>query len=166
MKRVSFVSVTQSFNTASSMGRLTLNVLPSFAQFEREVTGERIRDKIAASKAKGMWMGGTLMLGYDAPPPGSRTLQVDEPEAVTVRHIFSRYLALGSVWVGRRADDFAAAVESIPCFNEINSLLRCVGKFDPPDFVGRRNSDHLVPLPVSVFRSIWPISAAEFRISL
>ena len=63
----SFVSVTQAFNTTTSMGRLTLNVLLSFAQFEREVTGERIRDKIAASKAKGMWMGGTLPLGYDRP---------------------------------------------------------------------------------------------------
>lgn len=94
---VSFVSVTQSFNTTSSMGRLTLNVLLSFAQFEREVTGERIRDKIAASKAKGMWMGGTLMLGYNAPQPGSRKLQVNETEAATVRHIFTRYLALGSV---------------------------------------------------------------------
>ena len=71
---VSFVSVTQSFNTTSSMGRLTLNVLLSFAQFEREVTGERIRDKIAASKAKGMWMGGVPPLGYDLPAPGNRVL--------------------------------------------------------------------------------------------
>ena len=94
---VSFVSVTQSFNTTSSMGRLTLNVLLSFAQFEREVTGERIRDKIAASKAKGMWMGGVPPLGYDLPAPGTRTLLVNEGEAATVRHIFSRYLALGSV---------------------------------------------------------------------
>jgi len=94
---VSFVSVTQSFNTTSSMGRLTLNVLLSFAQFEREVTGERIRDKIAASKAKGMWMGGVPPLGYDLPAPGTRTLLVNEGEATTVRHIFTRYLALGSV---------------------------------------------------------------------
>ena len=94
---VSFVSVTQSFNTTSSMGRLTLNVLLSFAQFEREVTGERIRDKIAASKAKGMWMGGTLPLGYDLPAPGTRILQVNQEEAATVRHIFTRYLELGSV---------------------------------------------------------------------
>jgi DNA invertase Pin-like site-specific DNA recombinase len=96
-KQVSFVSVTQSFNTTSSMGRLTLNVLLSFAQFEREVTGERIRDKIAASKAKGMWMGGNLPLGYDLPSPGTRILQVNEAEAETVRHIFRRYLELGSV---------------------------------------------------------------------
>lgn len=94
---VSFVSVTQSFNTTSSMGRLTLNVLLSFAQFEREVTGERIRDKIAASKAKGMWMGGNLPLGYDLPASGTRILQVNEEEAETVRHIFRRYLKLGSV---------------------------------------------------------------------
>jgi len=94
---VSFVSVTQAFNTTSSMGRLTLNVLLSFAQFEREVTGERIRDKIAASKAKGMWMGGVPPLGYDLPLPGSRTLQVNEDEAARVRMIFVRYLDLGSV---------------------------------------------------------------------
>src|SRR2546430_793072 len=75
---VSFVSVTQAFNTTSSMGRLTLNVLLSFAQFEREVTGERIRDKIALSKAKGMWMGGVLPLGYDA---GDHVLVVNEAEA-------------------------------------------------------------------------------------
>jgi DNA invertase Pin-like site-specific DNA recombinase len=91
---VSFVSVTQAFNTTSSMGRLTLNVLLSFAQFEREVTGERIRDKIAASKKKGMWMGGTAPFGYK---PHERTLLIDEVEAATVRHIFTRYIALGSV---------------------------------------------------------------------
>jgi site-specific DNA recombinase len=91
---VSFVSVTQAFNTTTSMGRLTLNVLLSFAQFEREVTGERIRDKIAASKAKGMWMGGTPPLGYD---PKGRALEVNETEAVLVRHIFDRYLKLESV---------------------------------------------------------------------
>jgi len=96
-REVSFVSVTQAFNTTSSMGRLTLNVLLSFAQFEREVTGERIRDKIAASKAKGMWMGGNVPLGYDLPAAGTRTLQVNETEAVSVRQIFSRYLELGSV---------------------------------------------------------------------
>jgi site-specific DNA recombinase len=93
----SFVSVTQAFNTTNSMGRLMLNVLLSFAQFEREVTGERIRDKIAASKAKGMWMGGVLPLGYDLPAAGTRTLLVNEIEAERVRHIFHRYLELGSV---------------------------------------------------------------------
>ena len=91
---VSFVSVTQAFNTTSCMGRLTLNVLLSFAQFEREVTGERIRDKIAASKKKGMWMGGLPSLGYDVK---ERKLIVNEAEAATVRHIFRRYLELGSV---------------------------------------------------------------------
>ena len=95
--KVSFVSVTQSFNTTSSMGRLTLNVLLSFAQFEREVTGERIRDKIAASKAKGMWMGGTLPLGYDRPSGTSRTLVINDTEAETVLLIFRKYLELGSV---------------------------------------------------------------------
>lgn len=85
---VSFVSVTQAFNTTSSMGRLTLNVLLSFAQFEREVTGERIRDKIAASKAKGKWMGGNMPLGYDRPKEGTHMLLVNEREAAIVRHIF------------------------------------------------------------------------------
>jgi DNA invertase Pin-like site-specific DNA recombinase len=93
-KSVSFVSVTQAFNTTSSMGRLTLNMLLSFAQFEREVTGERIRDKIAASKAKGMWMGGRPPLGYDGV---ERKLQINEAEAQKIRAIFARYLALGSV---------------------------------------------------------------------
>lgn len=93
-KGISFVSVTQQFNTTSSMGRLTLNVLLSFAQFEREVTGERIRDKIAASKAKGMWMGGTPHMGYVA---HERTLKIDPEPAKLVRHIYDRYLALGSV---------------------------------------------------------------------
>ena len=91
---VSFVSVTQAFNTTTSMGRLTLNVLLSFAQFEREVTGERIRDKIAASKRKGMWMGGQPALGYDVQ---NRKLVVNEAEAETVRMIFRRYTEVGSV---------------------------------------------------------------------
>ena len=91
---VSFVSVTQQFNTTTSMGRLMLNVLLSFAQFEREVTGERIRDKIAASKKKGLWMGGTPPLGYDA---RERKLVVNETEAMLVQHIFRRYVELGTV---------------------------------------------------------------------
>jgi DNA invertase Pin-like site-specific DNA recombinase len=91
---VSFVSVTQQFNTTSSMGRLTLNVLLSFAQFEREVTSERIRDKIAASKKKGMWMGGNVPLGYDA---SERTLVINPAEAETVRCIFGLYRELGCV---------------------------------------------------------------------
>ena len=90
---VSFVSVTQQFNTTTSMGRLTLNILLSFAQFEREVTGERIRDKIAASKAKGMWMGGMPPLGYDVV---ERKLVMNAPEADLVRDIFRRYAEHGS----------------------------------------------------------------------
>ena len=93
-KGVSFVSVTQAFNTTTSMGRLTLNVLLSFAQFEREVASERIRDKIAASKRKGMWMGGAVPLGYDAI---DRKLKVNPEEAKTVRLLFELYLKLGSV---------------------------------------------------------------------
>ena len=91
---VSFVSVTQSFNTTTSMGRLTLNVLLSFAQFEREVTGERIRDKIAASKKKGMWMGGVVPLGYRVE---ERALRIVEDHAAIVRFLFCRYLEAGSV---------------------------------------------------------------------
>jgi site-specific DNA recombinase len=91
---VSFVSVTQQFNTTTSMGRLTLNVLLSFAQFEREVTGERIRDKIAASKQKGMWMGGWVPIGYDRK---DRTLVINDAEANTVRTIFDLFLKLKNV---------------------------------------------------------------------
>jgi DNA invertase Pin-like site-specific DNA recombinase len=90
----SFVSITQSFNTTTSMGRLTLNMLLSFAQFEREVTSERIRDKIAASKAKGMWMGGTPPLGYS---PDGRSLAIFDEHAALVRDIYQRYLETGNV---------------------------------------------------------------------
>ncbi len=98
-RRVSFVSVTQQFNTANSMGRLTLNVLLSFAQFEREVTAERIRDKIAASKMKGMWMGGPVHLGYDVK---DRKLVATRIEADAVDRIFRLYVELGTV---RRLQD-------------------------------------------------------------
>src|SRR6201998_390556 len=91
---VSFVSVTQAFNTTTSMGRLTLNVLLSFAQFEREVTGERIRDKIAASKRKGIWMGGVVPRGSRVE---NRALHVVEEHAVFVRDLYRRYLEIGSV---------------------------------------------------------------------
>src|ERR1700683_1432094 len=91
---VSFVSVTQSFNTTTSMGRLTLNVLLSFAQFEREVTGERIRDKIAASKKKGLWMGGLVPLGYNLV---GRKLVPNSKESEVICRIFSAYLEAGSV---------------------------------------------------------------------
>lgn len=90
----SFVSVTQSFNTATSMGRLTLNMLLSFAQFEREVTAERIRDKIAASKRKGMWLGGNVPLGYDA---DGRTLKINEVEATTIKRLYALYFEHGNM---------------------------------------------------------------------
>jgi DNA invertase Pin-like site-specific DNA recombinase len=100
---VSFVSVTQAFNTTTSMGRLTLNVLLSFAQFEREVTGERIRDKIAASKKKGIWMGGVVPLGYRVE---NRALHIVEDHAMLIRRLFTSYLELGSVsTLKRHLDD-------------------------------------------------------------
>lgn len=97
---VTFVSVTQSFNTTTSMGRLTLNILLSFAQFEREVIGERIRDKFAASRKRGMWMGGFVPMGYDVK---DRKLVVNAAEAATVRMIFERFAALGSASTLARA---------------------------------------------------------------
>src|SRR6202171_1602493 len=103
---VSFVAVTQQFNTTTSMGRLTLNVLLSFAQFEREVTGERIRDKIAASKRKGVWMGGLVPLGYEV---RDRQLVINLSEAATVRYIFHRYCELGSVRLLKNELDGAGA---------------------------------------------------------
>ena len=93
---VTFVSVTQSFNTTTSMGRLTLNILLSFAQFEREVIGERIRDKFAASRRKGMWMGGNVPLGYRVE---NRKLLIQEDDAATVRMIFERFLSIGSATI-------------------------------------------------------------------
>ena len=106
---VSFVSVTQAFNTTTSMGRLTLNVLLSFAQFEREVTGERIRDKIAASKKKGIWMGGGVPIGYRVE---NRALHVVEDHASLIRSIFARYLELGSVMALHR--DLIGAGLTVP----------------------------------------------------
>ena len=91
--KASFVSVTQSFNTATSMGRLTLNMLLSFARFEREVTAERIRDRIAASKRKGLWMGGNVPIGYEA---DGRTLLINEVEAQTIRRIYNLYEHMNS----------------------------------------------------------------------
>ena len=98
--RVSFSAVTQQINSATSMGRLMLNVLLSFAQFEREVTGERIRDKIAASKAKGMWMGGPLPLGYDV---RDRLLVINEKEADLVRRIFDDFVSIRSATLMAKA---------------------------------------------------------------
>lgn len=103
-KGASFVSVTQSFNTATSMGRLTLNMLLSFAQFEREVTAERIRDKIAASKKKGLWMGGLAPMGYDPNPDKTiRGLVINAPEAETVRRLFALYAQHGNLSKTRQA---------------------------------------------------------------
>jgi site-specific DNA recombinase len=99
-RNVTFVSVTQSFNTTTSMGRLTLNILLSFAQFEREVIGERIRDKFAASRKKGMWMGGFVPLGYRVE---NRKLIIDKEAAATVRMIFERFLKVGSATLVARA---------------------------------------------------------------
>ncbi len=93
---VTFISVTQSFNTTTSMGRLTLNILLSFAQFEREVIGERIRDKVAASRKRGMWMGGWAPMGYDVK---DRKLVINQAEAATLRQIFERFVELGSATV-------------------------------------------------------------------
>jgi site-specific DNA recombinase len=107
---VSFVSVTQHFNTSSSMGRLTLNVLLSFAQFEREVTGERIRDKIAASKKKGMWMGGRVPLGYNVI---DKLMVINQVEAETVQHIYERYLVLGCVRRLKGKLDFEGYVSKV-----------------------------------------------------
>ncbi len=107
---VSFVAVTQQFNTTTSMGRLTLNVLLSFAQFEREVIGERIRDKVAASKRRGIWMGGTSPIGYDV---CERKLVVNQREAKTVCHIFERYLELGSVRILKSDLDGHGVVSAI-----------------------------------------------------
>jgi len=98
--QVTFVSVTQSFNTTTSMGRLTLNILLSFAQFEREVIGERIRDKVAASRKRGMWMGGYVPMGYDVL---DRKLVINESEAATTRMIFERFVAIGSATVLAKA---------------------------------------------------------------
>ena len=109
-QRVSFVAVTQQFNTTTSMGRLTLNVLLSFAQFEREVIGERIRDKIAASKRKGMWVGGGLPVGYEV---HDRKLVVNHSQAQTVRQIFERYLELGSVPLLKRDLDQRGTVSGV-----------------------------------------------------
>ncbi|MEP2990349.1 MAG: recombinase family protein [Parasphingorhabdus sp.] len=116
----SFVSVTQSFNTTNSMGRLTLNVLLSFAQFEREVSGERIRDKVAASKKKGMWMGGGVPYGYDVE---KRQLVINKPEAEIVRHLFQRYTELKSV--PQLVDELAA--KDIKTRTRVSKTGRIVG---------------------------------------
>jgi site-specific DNA recombinase len=121
---VTFVSVTQSFNTTTSMGRLTLNVLLSFAQFEREVIGERIRDKVAASRRRGMWMGGFVPMGYRVQ---DRKLVVHEPEAAIIRKIFERYLKVGSATTlarQLRAEDVRSARGRIIDKGSLYRILR------------------------------------------
>jgi DNA invertase Pin-like site-specific DNA recombinase len=135
----SFVSVTQQFNTTTSMGRLTLNVLLSFAQFEREVTAERIRDKIAASKKKGMWMGGVVPLGYRVE---NRKLIIDEREAATIRWLFSRYLELRSV---RALVDEAKEQQLIGRTREADD-----GSPIPVTTFGRGNLYHLLSNPIYI----------------
>ena len=131
----SFVSVTQSFNTATSMGRLTLNMLLSFAQFEREVTAERIRDKIAASKKKGLWMGATVPLGYAA---DGRSLKIAEPDAEVIRTIYDLYLTHRNVRLVNPLDD---------------KIFRDGGSYDVAFAVFRNASTmrwHYISLPASL----------------
>lgn len=137
----SFVSVTQAFNTTTSMGRLTLNVLLSFAQFEREVTAERIRDKIAASKKKGMWMGGNVPFGYRVE---NRKLLANESEAPIVRHLFERYLDLKSV---RALADEAKANGLVT-----RTMQRRDGSENVSRPFGRGNLYHLLANPIYVGR--------------
>jgi DNA invertase Pin-like site-specific DNA recombinase len=141
----SFVSVTQQFNTTTSMGRLTLNVLLSFAQFEREVTAERIRDKIAASKAKGMWMGGTIPFGYRVE---DRKLVVDEVAGAEVKGLFDRYLQLGSV--PALAAELNGTREG---HGKIRSLLHSdtgQGRRRPPKSIGRGKLYYMLSNPIYV----------------
>src|SRR4051812_45401844 len=123
---VSFVSVTQSFNTTSSMGRLTLNVLLSFAQFEREVIGERVRDKIAASKKKGIWVGGAVPMGYKSV---DKKLVVVPEEAETVRRIFALYIEVGSVGA------LAAALDQQGVIPGLSDQNRCAQSRNPRDIM-------------------------------
>jgi len=166
-----FVSVTQQFSTTTSMGRLTLNVLLSFAQFEREVTGERIRDKIAASKRKGMWMGGGVPLGYAAK---DRTLVIVPSEAQTVRHIYQRYLELKSVdalaeelrsqGIGGRPRKSADSAPSIPSFSRgaLYHLLR------NPVYLGQiRHKElcHAGQHPALIDEAVWKKVQSELALS-
>ncbi|HEY4925483.1 MAG TPA: recombinase family protein [Roseiarcus sp.] len=138
---VSFISVTQAFNTTTSMGRLTLNMLLSFAQFEREITGERIRDKIAASKQKGIWMGGSVPLGYRVE---NRTLQVVDDHAAFVRDLFRRYLEIGSavrLKVALDAEDVRLPIRIVGTGNKTGGGLISRGHIyhilSNPIYVGR-----------------------------
>lgn len=137
---VSFVSVTQAFNTTNSMGRLTLNVLLSFAQFEREVTAERIRDKVAASKRKGMWMSGAVPMGYDI---REKALVVNPDEAASIKTIFETYLASGSVrvmakqiedigTVNKRRTDRHGRITGCKAFSREHSITLSATRFNSP----------------------------------
>jgi DNA invertase Pin-like site-specific DNA recombinase len=167
---VSFVAVTQQFNTTTSMGRLTLNVLLSFAQFEREVIGERIRDKVAASKRKGMWMGGSLPMGYDV---RERKLVVNHDEAKTVRQIFERYLELGSVRLLKKDLDGRGIVSAAKVSNNgkrrggkplSRGALYCL--LSNPIYVGEirhKHERHLGQHEAIVDRELWERVQQQLR---
>jgi site-specific DNA recombinase len=167
---VSFVAVTQQFNTTTSMGRLTLNVLLSFAQFEREVIGERIRDKVAASKRKGIWMGGTVPIGYDV---RERKLLVNENEAKTVRHIFERYLELSSVRLLKKDLDSRGVVSASRVSRKGNtqgskpfSRGALYNLLSNPIYVGEirhRNERHIGQHEAIVNRDLWERVQQQLR---
>jgi site-specific DNA recombinase len=167
---VSFVAVTQQFNTTTSMGRLTLNVLLSFAQFEREVIGERIRDKVAGSKRKGMWMGGTTLMGYDL---RERKLVVSQDEAGIVRQIYERYLELGSVRQLKRDLDEHGMVSAIKVTRKGNprggkpfSRGALYGLLSNPVYVGRirhKGDQHLGQHEPIVNDELWDLVQERLR---
>ena len=135
--KASFVSVTQSFNTVTSMGRLTLNVLLSFAQFEREVTAERIRDKITASKRKGLWMGGNVPIGYQT---DGRTLKIDEEEATTIRNLYDLYVEHGYI---RIVKDHAIALGL-----RSRQRMRGAGRISGGTPIDRGHIHHILSNPI------------------
>ncbi len=159
---VTFVSVTQSFNTTTSMGRLTLNILLSFAQFEREVIGERIRDKVAASKARGMWMGGKVPLGYDV---ANRKLVVNEPEAARVRRVFELFVETGSgVETVRRLQAEGVTAKSGRPLDKgdvykILNLRTYIGEVTHKENVYRGEHEAIVP------RDLWDQAHAILQVS-
>src|SRR5271167_1252818 len=167
---VSFVAVTQQFNTTTSMGRLTLNVLLSFAQFEREVIGERIRDKVAASKRKGIWMGGSVPIGYDA---RERKLLVNENEAKNVRHIFERYLEIGSVRLLKKDLDSRGIVSATKASRKGNtrggmpfSRGALYNVLSNPIYVGEirhKNERHMGQHEAIVSRDLWERVQQQLR---
>ncbi|MEO3475489.1 recombinase family protein [Roseomonas sp. CAU 1739] len=159
---VTFVSVTQSFNTTTSMGRLTLNILLSFAQFEREVIGERIRDKVAASKARGMWMGGKVPLGYDV---ANRKLVVNETEAARVRRVFELFIETGSgVETVRRLQAEGITSKSCRLLNKGDvykalNLRTYIGEITHKGNVFRGEHEAIVP------RDLWDRANAILQVS-